>query len=157
MEKVEKEYPFRFAERCLYDYRENVARIEALRVELKSLDALSSVKVQTYDGIPGSGWICDTVSERLERIERVEQHILFLERRTLPITLLEADLSSPYVLEPAKKEMLGILRLRYIHSSTWERTMAVLNIGKSTYLRRRKDLVGMAIRYLALDLKCDLL
>ena len=52
---MDDNFGFRFAERCLYDYLENVARLEALRVELRALDSLSSVRVQTYDGIPGNG------------------------------------------------------------------------------------------------------
>ena len=88
---TEREYPFRFAERCLYEYLENVARLEVLRTDLKVLDAVSSVKVQTYDGVPGSGSPSDAVSARLERIERVEQDILYWERRTKPIGRLLND------------------------------------------------------------------
>lgn len=150
---TECEYPFRFAERCLYDYKENVARLEALRVELRALDAMSSVRVQTYGGIPGNGEPQDAVSARLEKIEKVEQNILSLERRTRPVEMLLADLSSPYVLEPARKEMLEILRLRYLHTNTWERVMESLKMGKATFVRRRRELVDMAVRYLAADLK----
>jgi len=145
---TEREYPFRFAERCLYDYLENVARLEALRVELRALDALSSVRGLAYDGAPGSGEPYDAVSARLEKIERVEQNILFLERRTRPVEMLLADLSSPYVLEPARKEMLEILRLRYLHANTWERVMNALRISQATFARRRRALVEMAERYL---------
>lgn len=145
---TEREYPFRFAERCLYDYLENVARLEALRVELRALDAMSSVRVQTYDGIPGNGEPHDAVSVRLEKIEKVEQNILSLERRTRPVEMLLADLSSPYVLEPARKEMLEILRLRYLYGNTWGRAMDELRIPQTTFARRRRDLVDMAGRYL---------
>ena len=145
---TEREYPFRFAERCLYDYLENVARLEALRVELRALDAISSVRVQTYDGIPGNGEPHDAVSVRLEKIEKVEQNILSLERRTRPVEMLLADLSSPYVLEPARKEMLEILRLRYLYGNTWGRVMDELRIPQTTFARRRRDLVDMAGRYL---------
>lgn len=150
---TDNDFRFRFAERCLYDYLENVARLEALRVELRALDALSSVRGLAYDGVPGGGEPYDAVSARLEKIERVEQNILFLERRTRPVEMLLADLSSPYVLEPARKEMLEILRLRYLHANTWERVMSILKIGKATFLRRRRELVDMAVRYLAADLK----
>lgn len=150
---TENDFYFRFAERCLYDYLENVARLEALRVELRALDALSSVRGLAYDGAPGGGEPYDAVSARLEKIERVEQNILFLERRTRPVEMLLADLSSSYVLEPARKEMLEILRLRYLHANTWGRVMESLQIGKTTFLRRRRELVDMAVRYLAADLK----
>lgn len=150
---TDNDFRFRFAERCLYDYLENVARLEALRVELRALDALSSVRGLSYDGALGGGEPYDAVSARLEKIERVEQNILFLERRTRPVERLLADLSSPYVLEPARKEMLEILRLRYLHANTWERVMESLQMGKTTFMRRRRELVDMAVRYLAADLK----
>ena len=65
---------FRRAEGYLYGYRENVARLEALRSELKRLDAMSSVGAQRYDAPPSEG-IADPVSARLERIEKVEADI----------------------------------------------------------------------------------
>jgi hypothetical protein len=147
---TEREYPFRFAERCLYDYLENVARLEVLHTELKTLDAMSSARGQTYDGVPGSGSPSDAVSARLERIERVEQDILHWERRTKPIGRLLNDLESPDVLEDSPKvELLKILRLRYFGLNTWRRVQDAVGLGESTFARRRRELVDMAGRYLA--------
>lgn len=103
---TEREYPFRFAERCLYDYKANMARLEVLRADLRILDAASSVKVQAYDGVPGSGAPSDSVSGRLQRIEKVEEDILHLERRTLPIRRLYDDLRENYVLADSPKMIL---------------------------------------------------
>ena len=144
------DYPYRNAESCLYDYLENLSRIDALRVDLRMLGGTSSVKAQQYDAIPCSGGVTDNVSARLERIEELEADILQLERRTKPVERLLADLSSPYVLEQGRKEMLEILRLRYLYKNSWEMTAEKLNMTKPTLYRRKKDLVIMAMRYMAL-------
>ena len=146
---TEREYPFRFAERCLYDYLENVARLEALRADLRTLDALSSAKGQTYDALPCLGYLRDAVSARLERIERVEQDILHLERRTLPVRRLHNDLRESYVLEGSPKMILRrILELFYLGENTWQATAEELGLGKTSFFQKRKELVELAIRYL---------
>ena len=93
---MDDNFGFRFAERCLYDYLENVARLEALRVELRALDSLSSVRVQTYDGIPGNGEPQDTVSACLEKLERIEQYMLLLScENFLPLKRFLQHLECP--------------------------------------------------------------
>ena len=56
---TDNDFRFRFAERCLYDYKTNVARLEVLRDDLRTLDALSSAKGQTYDALPCLGYLRD--------------------------------------------------------------------------------------------------
>lgn len=141
---------FRKAEGYLYSYRENVARLETLRATLRELGAASSAKAQQYDTPPSAG-VADPVAERLERIERVELDILLLERWTKPIERLIEDLSSPLVLDGSiNAELRGILELRYLGGNTWERTADELNMGRSTYWRKRQILVEKAVRYLGL-------
>lgn len=146
---TERDYPFRFAERCLYDYLENVARLEALRAELRALDSLSSAGSPKYDGMPTTGYPRDAVSARLERIEIVEQDILGLERRTLPIRRLYDDLREDYVLADSPKMILrGILELFYLGENTWQATAHELGLGKTSFFKNRRELVKLAIRYL---------
>jgi len=146
---TEREYPFRFAERCLYDYKANMARLEVLRADLRILDAASSVKVQAYDGVPGSGDPQDAPSARLIRIEKVEEDILRLERRTLPIRRLYDDLREDYVLADSPKMILrGILDLFYFGENTWQATAHELGLGKTSFFKNRRELVKLAIRYL---------
>lgn len=148
---TEREYPFRFAERCLYDYKANVARLEAMRTNLRVLDAASSVKGQNYDGIPGSGYPSDSVSGRLQRIEKVEEDILHIERRTLPIRRLYDDLRENYVLEDSSKMVLrGILELFYFGENTWQATAHELGLGRASFFRKKEELVRLSIRYLGL-------
>ena len=146
---TESDSRFRFAERCLYDYKANTARIEVLRADLKVLDAASSVKVQNYYGIPGSGTPSDSVSRRLQCIEKVEEDILYLERRTLPIRRLYDDLREDYVLADSPKMILrGILDLFYFGENTWQATAHELGLGKTSFFKNRRELVKLAIRYL---------
>lgn len=148
---TEREYPFRFAERCLYDYKANVARLEVMRTDLRFLDAISSVKVQNYDGTPGSGYPSDSVSGRLQRIERVEENILHLERRTLPIRRLYDDLRENYVLADSPKMILrGILELFYFGENTREATAEELGLSRASFFRKKEELVRLSIRYLGL-------
>ena len=148
---TEREYPFRFAERCLYDYKANVARLEVLRTDLRVLDAASSMKAQNYDGTPGSGYPSDSVSGRLQRIERVEEDILHLERRTLPIRRLYDDLRENYVLTDSPKMILrGILELFYFGENTREATAEELGLSRASFFRKKEELVRLSIRYLGL-------
>lgn len=146
---TEREYPFRFAERCLYDYKTNVARLEVMRTDLRILDAASSVKGQNYDGLPCLGYLRDAVSARLERIENLEEDIQYLERRTEPIRRLYDDLRAGYVLEGSPKTTLRrILELFYLGENTWQATAEELGLGRTSFFEKRKELVELAIRYL---------
>ena len=151
LDMTEREYPFRFAERCLYDYKANVARLEVLRTDLRVLDAASSMKTQNYDGTPGAGYPSDSVSGRLQRIERVEEDILHLERRTLPIRRLYDDLRENYVLTDSPKMILrGILELFYFGENTREATAEELGLSRASFFRKKEELVRLSIRYLGL-------
>ena len=146
---TDNDFRFRFAERCLYDYKTNVARLEVLRADLRTLDAMSSTKGQTYDGLPCSRYPQDAVSARLERIERVEEDILHLERRTLPVRRLYDDLRESYVLEGSPKTILrGILELFYLGENTWQATASELGLSRMSFFRRRNELVALSLRYL---------
>ena len=145
---TENSFQFRFAERCLYDYKTNVARLEVLRADLRTLDAMSSARGQTYDAIPCPGYLRDAVSARLERIEMVEEGILHLERRTLPIRRLYDDLQENYVLADSPKMILrGILELFYLGENTWQATASELGLSRMSFFRRRNELVALSLRY----------
>lgn len=146
---TENDFCFRFAERCLYDHKTNIARLEALWADLRTLDALSSAKGQAYDGLPCLGYLQDAVSARLERIETLEEDIQQLERRTGPIRRLYDDLRAGYVLEGSPKTILrGLLELFYLGENTWQATAEELGLGKTSFFKKRKELVELAIRYL---------
>lgn len=148
---IDNDFRFRFAERCLYDYKTNIARLEVLRADLRILDAASSVKGQTYDALPCLGHLQDAVSARLERIENLEEDIRYLERRTEPIRRLYDDLGAGYVLEGSPKTILrGILELFYLGENTWQATAEELGLSRASFFRKKEELVRVSIRYLGL-------
>ena len=145
----DKSYPFQFAEGCMYNYLENVAKVEALRDELRALDRVT-VKVQKYEEQNTPCGFVDNIPDRLIHIDALESLILDLERHTRPIGRLLVDLESPYNLSPERQQMLGILRVRYFGKNTWERAVTFLRMSHGTFGERRKQLVELAIVYLGL-------
>ena len=147
--KIESD--FSRAESCMYRYLENLARIEALRDDLKIVDSMSSVKAQNYDvrTINSDGYI-DNIPIRIMKIDALESLIVKIERWTKPITRLISDLGISYA-SPERQEMLGILRFKYLGGNTWTRTEDLLNMRHATFLERRGELVRMAISYMVLD------
>ena len=143
---------FRFAEKCLYEYKRNLACLEVLRDDLRVAQAGLDVKAQNYQyTFNFGGEVSDPVSARLIKIEQLEERISKLERLTKPITTLIKDLDSEDVLNGSKnKELMQVLRLLYFGNNTPNEIMQVLNIAKTTYFNRRRELVFTTICYMAL-------
>jgi hypothetical protein len=146
----ETNHRFQLAESCMYNYLENVARVAALRDELKLVDMETSVRGQSYEERTAPDGYVDNIPARILKIDTLESLIKGLERWTKPIERLIADLESPYNLSPERQEMLGILRIKYLHGNTWDRTIEHLNMRRETFIERRKQLVFTAIQYLGL-------
>jgi hypothetical protein len=134
----------------MYNYLENVARLEVLRDDLRALDAVT-VRGQNYEERTAPDGYIDNIPGRILKIDALESLIAGIERRTKPVARLIADLESPYNLSPERQDMLGILRVRYLHRNTWDRTISHLKMRRETFIERRKQLVQMAIRYLGLE------
>ena len=98
---------FRYAERCLYEYKRNMAGLEILRDDLRTIQAGTDVHAQNYqNALDFTGNPSDPVQTRMMRIEKLEERIRLLERFTQPVTRLVEDLTAPYVHEgSAKAEM----------------------------------------------------
>ncbi len=140
--------PFRFAERCLYDYQENVARLELLRGDLRRL---SSISVTNYEveGAPSIGAHSDPVWAYVQRVSDLEEEITSLARRTEPIMRLVADLEASYVLQGSPKaDMLKVLKTVYFGKNTKDQAADALGMARKTLYRIRNELVALAIRYL---------
>ena len=146
---TEREYPFRFVERCLYEYHENVARLAALRERLATLYSTSTAGVQGWDSNGHSSSPSDPVATRELRIISLEDEISKLLQRTAPITRLMADLSAPYVLEGSPKfELAQVARMYYFGGNDKGKVLEKLCMSRRTLYRRRVELVHMAISYL---------
>ena len=143
---------FRYAERCLYDYKRNVAGLKVLREDLRVMRSGLDVQAQNYQyKLEFTGTVSDPVQARLLKIETIEERIRMLERYTLPIGQLIEDITAPEVLEYSEnKSLMGILRLMYFGKNPPDAVMEELKLGRRTFYRQRRELVNMTASYLAL-------
>lgn len=145
------EQKFRYAEKCLYEYKRNLACLNVLYDDLKVEKAGMDVKAQNYNNLPSGGEVSDPVSSRVQRIEQLEERIRYLERLTKPITTLIADLNSPDVLNGSyKANLMEVLRLFYFGQNIIDVILEKLNLTKRTFFRLRRELIYVTICYLAL-------
>lgn len=143
---------FRYAEKCLYGYKQNMACLKVLREDLRVEEAGSDVHAQNYQYTFGfTGEPSNPVEARQIKIENIQGRIRMLERCTNPITALIADLTSPNVLNGSNNAaMMDIMRLLYFGGNTPDAIIDELNIARRTFFKRRRALVYTTITYLAL-------
>ena len=143
---------FRYAEKCLYEYKRNLACLEVLREDLRVERAGTDVHAQNYQLMFNfTGEPSNPVQARLLKIETLEERIRKLERWTKPITLLMNDLNSPDSLDSShNKELYEVLRLMYLGKNQPDVIIDELRIARRTLARRRRELVLTAINYLGL-------
>ena len=147
-----QENNFRSAEKWLYGYKRNMAGLKVLREDLRVAQAGLDVHAQNYQyTFSATGEVSSPVHARIEKIESIETRIRWLERYTTPITQLIDDLTAPEVLEYSEnKALMDILRLMYFGKNPPEVIIDELKITRRTFFRQRRELVNMAISYLAL-------
>ena len=150
--RTKEQDKYRYAEKCLYEYKRNLAGLKVLREDLRVLQAGTDVHAQNYQLTFGfSGTVSDPVHARLVKIEKLEERIKWLERVTKPIELLIGDLTAPEVLEYSNsKGLMEILRLVYFGQNPADAVIEELKITRRTFYRQRRELVNMTISYLAL-------
>ena len=143
---------FRYAEKCLYDYKRNQACLEVLREDLRVAQISSDVHAQNYQYTFGfNGEPSNPVQARLIKIEALEERIKQLERITKPLTLLIENLNAPEVLDGSENKMLyEILRLMYLGKNIPDAIIEELKIARRTFFNRRRELVNLAVSYLGL-------
>ena len=143
---------FRYAEKCLYDYKRNVAGLRVLREDLRVVRAGLDVHAQNYQcTLDFTGAVSNPVHSRLVKIESIEERIRQLERYTRPIGQLIEDITAPEVLKYSEnKNLMEILRLMYFGKNPPDSVMEELKLGRRTFYRQRRELVNITISYLAL-------
>ena len=143
---------FRFAEKCLYEYKRNMACLEVLKEDLYVARSDTDVKGQNYQyTLDFTGGVSDPVSARLIKIENLECRIKYLERLTAPINVLMRDLTNEDVLNGSyNAELMSVLRLMYFGGNTPEAIIDELKISRTTFFKKRRALVCIAICYLGL-------
>ncbi|MBQ4430646.1 MAG: hypothetical protein II877_04010 [Synergistaceae bacterium] len=143
---------FRYAEKCLYGYKRNMACLKVLRDDLRVEEAGTDVHAQNYQYTFGfSGEPSNPVEARQMKIESLQGRIRTLERWTKPITELIGDLTSPDVLNGSNNAaMMEVLRLMYFGGNLPDVIIEELRIARRTFYRIRRELVCVTIMYLAL-------
>lgn len=143
---------FRYAEKCLYEYKRNMACLEILREDLRVEQAGSDVHVQNYQyTLCFNGEPSNPVQSRLIKIEQIEERIRKLERCTKPITQLAKDLTSPESLDTShNKELYEVMKLMYFGNNQIDAIVEELRVARRTFYNRRRELVYITISYLAL-------
>lgn len=142
---------FRFTEKCLYDYKANLACIQVLKEDLKiEEEEGSSVHAQNYQLTFGfSGEPSDPVHDRIVKLEGLRERIKMLERWTKPITQLLKDLDAPENLDDSdNKIMLEIFKFMYIGKNKIKTVADELNLSDRVFARLRRKLVYTAASYL---------
>lgn len=144
---------FRFAEKCLYEYKRNMSGLRVLRDDLHVAQSMLDVHAQNYQYVLSFGGEASSpVYNRLAKIETLEERIRFLERWTSPITQMIEDLTAPEVLEYSdNKPLMEVLRLMYFGKNPPEAIIEELKVTRRTFYRSRRDLVNMTMSYLGLE------
>ncbi|MBR1603693.1 MAG: hypothetical protein IJ667_09665, partial [Synergistaceae bacterium] len=141
---------FKYAEKCLYEYKRNLAALEILRQELQSERNSTDVHGQNYkDALSFTGTPSNPVLNRLVRIEKLEERIRQLEHYTEPVTRLIADLKAPYVREGSQKaELHSIMELYYFGQNSVAIILSELHISRQSMFRHRRTLVKTLMGYM---------
>lgn len=149
---MKENHKFRYAEKCLYEYKKNLARLNVLSEDLRVLKCSSDVKAQSYNLIFSSnGRPSDPVFNYVVKIESIEEEIGKIRRVTDPISRMIKDFSAPEVLENSYQHRLfEIMRYVYFGNNSWRDVAQELHIGKSLFFHCKKELVKCAIDYLGL-------
>ena len=138
-----------YAEKCLYEYPANLAKIEMLSEELKLLKASGDVQGMSYEIRNNSYGVSDPVSTHFQKVESIEGKIYRLTRSTEPIKKMYEVLCSPYVLEGSKSaDYRKILELFYWGRNSVQNILNYLSWSKTSFYVRRQGLLRMTEEYL---------
>ena len=129
-----------YVERCLYEYKANVASIEVMTEEIGEL---SSVHAQKYTAHSVNG-VSDPVGDVTARILGLEAKIAKTERKVIPVEKLRDDLCGS---ELRYTQMKEVLELKYINHESNHRTQELMAVSESTFRRRKRALLRMASEY----------
>ena len=127
-------------ERCLYDYKANMATIDVLTMEKNNL---KSVYAQNYEGLLNKN-ISSPVEEVIDRVFSIEQKIMTVKRLTMPIEKLMIDLSGN---DLCVQQMRELLIFKYINQEGNRITREKMAVSERTYRRRKSELLRIAKKY----------
>ena len=138
---------YKFAEKCLYEYKKNLYAITLLKQDLATVRETTDVKAQEYEKpIDTTCKTSDPVYARVVNIELLEKRITKLERITNPITKLKKELSK-------KPELQKVLTWFYFGGIDKPEVLKKLLISQAEFYRRRKQIIFLAIGFLQIYTK----
>ena len=130
-----------YVERCLYEYRENLALIDTLKSEIEDL---LSVRAQNYESNIGGGQSNPVEAVTMKKLY-LERRLNRVERTTRTIKRLDEDLCGSDV---RVQQMSRILKLKYFRGESIDYVLRSMAISPSTYWRRNGELLRKARKYL---------
>ena len=140
------------ARQCLYNYRENAARLAQKLDKYEIVRQRGSRTVQKFgDGGVAIVTYIDSTPLWIDEMELLEREIQELRLRVLPIQRLLRNL------EETRQEALVVYRLKYERRLSWrnarDKASEEYGIGWRTFNRCDTQLLDMSIRYLDLRLE----
>ena len=135
----------RYVERCLWEYKENVAMLERL---CWLLSVARSVRGHSYEAHV-AGNVSDPVADVVNRVMNLEKRIVKTLERTKPVDKLWKDISGGAYQDKYIRE---VLKMRYMEHVSVDAIRDVLHISSSTYGRVKQKLLKVAGKYFGLEL-----
>ena len=130
----------KYVERCLWDYKANIAMLETLK--LKAVE-LRSVHGHDYEAHSVNG-ISDPVAEVAARKIVIEEKIHRTGERVKPVRQLHEDLTK---CTDERNALVWILRLKYFEHLSADDMKRELSVSGATLYRRTMELLRIAGHY----------
>ncbi len=134
----------RYVERCLWEYKENIAMLEYLCWQVK---VARSVRGHSYEAHV-AGNTTDPVANVVNRIMNLERRIYKTLERVKPIEKLKHDISEGAYQDKYVRE---ILKMRYMEHASVDSILEELHISSSTYDRVKQKLLKITGKYFGIE------
>lgn len=144
---------FKFAERCLYEYPENCARLGRVREKLARLYETTTAGTQGWDAAHGGGF-SDPVAVRGLKILDAEEEIERLTKRVEPIKRLLHILDAPALEGSSLDGLAKLIRLWYFAKTRREKIAEAMRVSRPALYRLREKAVELTAKYLKLRAEC---
>ena len=134
----------RYVEKCLWEYRENLAMLEHLQW---LVGTAHSVRGHSYEAHV-AGNVSDAVADVVHRILQLEKRIMKTLERVKPIERLQKDIADGAHQDRYVRE---VLKRRYMEHVSVDTIRDELHISSSTYGRAKQKLLRIAGKYFGLE------
>ena len=140
---------YRYTEKVLYSYKNNVNVSEKLIGELDMLRNAGDISGQSYGNSGKVSGILDPVLAYVMRVEGLESKLKRVMRRVKAVDTLREDLRNGNVITvTSARDLLKILNEHYIEKQTVSAFLGIHNWVRSTFYARKHELVLIAGEYL---------